>query len=1251
MSQLVKKLTITALAVFMLLSMSAFAQNDSNLSLMAKADKASRPAKAAAAPAQHAATKSSQNWMTHRFEISFQGGGVAGGNLGQPQNGRCISAATNGADGCDANLLLSHNVTGTVGLYPEAMSGLRNFQRFGSVRPGNGGVLGLRLGFNVTPKWQLEFVYNHATTGTSFTNLNVANSALISYQSHGFPGDGPHNETFINGFDGTPHGDQNMYLFNLNRTFNQGGRVVPYLGAGVGAESWYAGPKFNLLSVNGSPSTAQFSKFSGSATGFAWDVAAGAKVYLTPNFGVRGDVMNVMSYPEFTNISRSTEIGGDVFGTPGLQVPISANFKQSGRFNQTLFTGGVFWAFGGGWNNPPSGAGNFASDDFWDHWELSFNFGGVHGIRNGHNASTCTPNVSGGCDFTATLAHGFLNGGVEPGLIEPSFNHFMTSGTLNPGDGWTSGLRLSYALTPKWELALTWNVTGGSTSLSNKAELDSAQQAMNAGSVGIDPNRTWDYLNGRDGTARGNQSMYLFNVNRTFHVSRRFVPYFGAGLGWEAWNNNPAVHVRTSTPDSNLPNVADFTRNTKNQMAFALDFAGGGKFYLSRRFGVRFDVMDVYSFTDFRTDFASFDTSGQYGTPGAIVPLSGRLKQDNHLQQIVSTAGIFYSFGQGGTWQHSDPNAPGTGAHAGRFELSFQVGGIVAGNLGEREHLNCASITSDGRDGCDINQSLKIDSGNADGIYPGALGGLRTFLRNGGVTPGNGGGLYGFRLGFNLSPAWQLEFVWNHSQTQTSFTDDSSVAGELGSFQAASRCGGSCNVGKRGSFVGEDDGSPRGDQNMWLVNLNRNFNVAGRVVPYVGAGYRRRILVRDSQIQPADTAPEPGVDEAAITKYSRGDTGFAFDLQTGVKVYMTNSFGLRADFTDVMSFPNFSQTVQTDDISGFLGTPGALVPISGRLSQDARLNQAIFSAGVFWTLGGRMDAKGYAQPQGDRDSKDDRWELSFNYGGVHGATWGPAATSCSEVVTGSCDPGSILSHNAGTSPIPGHVLATMPDFLANGGIKPGDGWTSGMQIGFNLNPDWQLSFIYNHLGTGSRFVNKALLEESQASFFTGCDCNTPRGFDFLNGFNGDAKGNQNQYLVNLNRNFRSNKRLVPYVGAGLGAESWFNNPHAVAVVVTSQGGVSGGAPGVTVFAKQFPGATGFAFDVAGGLKYYVGRHWGIRADMLNVTSFQEFTGRSLTIDASGTLGTPGAITQVSTRLKQSTRFNQTSGTGGIFLTF
>src|SRR6476469_7581055 len=131
MSHLVKKLTVIAIAMFVLLSMSAFAQSDSNISLIAKADKASKPGKPMAAAPQHTAAKSSQNWMTHRFEISLQGGGVIGGNMGRTSVGSCKSAANLGGgftDGCDPNQNL--DIENDDGIYEQNISGIRAFQRF-----------------------------------------------------------------------------------------------------------------------------------------------------------------------------------------------------------------------------------------------------------------------------------------------------------------------------------------------------------------------------------------------------------------------------------------------------------------------------------------------------------------------------------------------------------------------------------------------------------------------------------------------------------------------------------------------------------------------------------------------------------------------------------------------------------------------------------------------------------------------------------------------------------------------------------------------------------------------------------------------------------------------------------------------------------------------------------------------------------------------------------------------------------------
>src|SRR3954462_9377224 len=296
MSHLVKKLTAIAIAMFVLLSMSAFAQNTVNPKLIASAGKDSKPAKAAAAP-QHSAA-SSQNWMTHRFEISFQAGGVVGGSLGQADLGACKSSAIGtpaASDGCNPNQWL-HSVDNMGGVYTGNTSGVRYFQRYGGIQPGNGGLWGTRLGWSVSPRWQIEFIFNHARTATSFTNESMARDQLAQITDIGFDGD--HRLQINNGWDGRPKGEQNMYLVNINRTFNAGHRIVPYIGAGLGAVHWYDGPALDFISSRSDDANFfQVAKHSQSDTGFAWDLAAGAKFYMTEHFGVRGEVMNVMSFP------------------------------------------------------------------------------------------------------------------------------------------------------------------------------------------------------------------------------------------------------------------------------------------------------------------------------------------------------------------------------------------------------------------------------------------------------------------------------------------------------------------------------------------------------------------------------------------------------------------------------------------------------------------------------------------------------------------------------------------------------------------------------------------------------------------------------------------------------------------------------------------------------------------------------------------------------------------------------------------
>src|SRR5262249_43058199 len=148
------------------------------------------------------------SYMTHRFEISFQGGGVIGGNMGEPDFGRCASAtvAAGFSDGCNPNQDL--NSANNDGLYESNITGIRTFQRSGGVQPGNGGLWGLRLGFNVNPRWQLEFIYNHAYGASSFTNGNIAADSVALLNGGFMSGGSPdHRGAFLDHAYGTPRGE------------------------------------------------------------------------------------------------------------------------------------------------------------------------------------------------------------------------------------------------------------------------------------------------------------------------------------------------------------------------------------------------------------------------------------------------------------------------------------------------------------------------------------------------------------------------------------------------------------------------------------------------------------------------------------------------------------------------------------------------------------------------------------------------------------------------------------------------------------------------------------------------------------------------------------------------------------------------------------------------------------------------------------------------------------------------------------
>lgn len=644
---------VTVLAL--MLGSLAFAQTESTTAALTSAS-AEAPVAAPAFNAIPAAPKpqgggSAGSFEARRFEFSIQFGGSVAGHLGELDLGNCVGfTVVVAADACDPNQSLNHE--GLVpGIYPGRLGGIRAFQRYGGVAPTNGGFGGVRFGINFSPNWQVEAIYNYANNNLEFTNKRMLDSAINSFNGAGF-GANPRMASFIDGQEGQAAGSQHMFLININRQWHTGGRVVPYVGGGAGMVHWGEGPAMVLESVTGSgccpgpgfPEIARMTKTTDSSTGFAWDLAAGAKVYITNSVGFRFDFMQVFSYPNITHTFESIDTNDFQGNGAGALYPLSGTVEQNGRFSQSMFSGGIFWAFGGGLGTSGSApAGD--RDSMNDRWEFSVNFGGVRGSTFGDNNPdvTCTEAVAFGCDTTVPVDNGNGNG-VYENRLATSLQGFMATGGVKPGNGWTVGFDLGFNFTPNWQFQFIFNYLGSGTQFTNSDTLQDAVSTFYSGNQDEDP-RDLTYSNGNEGTPRGNQQQFLFNVNYNFQPNRRIVPYIGVGAGAVRWMDGPAVELHQDITGGQNQ-IADFSKFSGDSTGFALDFVGGVKFYVSRHFGFRAEVMDVISWTQFDHVFTSIDTNGDFtGTPGTVVPMSGVLSQDRKaFNQLQGSGGIFWTF-------------------------------------------------------------------------------------------------------------------------------------------------------------------------------------------------------------------------------------------------------------------------------------------------------------------------------------------------------------------------------------------------------------------------------------------------------------------------------------------------------------------------------------------------------------------------------------------------------------------------------
>jgi opacity protein-like surface antigen len=301
---------------------------------------------------------------------------------------------------------------------------------------------------------------------------------------------------------------------------------------------------------------------------------------------------------------------------------------------------------------------------------------------------------------------------------------------------------------------------------------------------------------------------------------------------------------------------------------------------------------------------------------------------------------------------------------SGRFELGVNFGGSVGYSFGNSS-VHCAETVAGS---CDPNGTFVDKSGT--GLLSSAFTpGITQFFQHSGFNPGSGPSA-GARLGFLLNPSWEIEFQFNHVNAPVSFQNLGLAQQAVSDFCDPSKFTNCFDEGPGGQRTANfrQDGGARGSQNQYFGNIIYNFNRDKRFVPYVGAGlgavhYYNLPSLDISNAKDRGCEGDTVTCSVELTKSAGAETAFATDLLFGAKYHVTQHFGVRAEFQNVISFTGFRQTFRSIDNNDFCnpangngtvcaGLPatgvGGLLAPSGVTKQDQIWNHAQFTGGVFW---------------------------------------------------------------------------------------------------------------------------------------------------------------------------------------------------------------------------------------------------------------------------------------------------------------
>jgi outer membrane protein W len=588
-----------------------------------------------------------------KWEIGVYTGWSWNSSFGRDET-ECIPAIT---DGCSLDpQVITHRGNG---IYPTTMGNLlAGYQTIGGVRPRDGWIWGIRVGYDVNPRWQLEFSYDYGTSRQQFTNQDLALGAFIQWCATFGVGCGPTANAFggpreFAFFDpGKAQGLTQTYLFGVNYHLSEDTKWVPYLGAGLGWERWYNGPNaFFLITAGGGCCTdvAGASKTSDTSTAFAIYGAAGFKYHINRHWGLRFEARDIISFPRFDHQALAVDLNGGFSGTPGSLAPGgTATIRQRDTFNQLQWTAGLFYRWGGGSGSTRSASAPYSPDperdrNTEDRWEIGLFTGWSWGRTFGSADDTsCSPGVTNGCSVDPeVITHD--GGGIYPTFVGVPLALFQTGGGVEPREGWLYGVRAGYDLNPRWQLEFSYDYNNTNVEFSN---LDQAIvgliQWCTIFGQGCFTGRQPVVIN--PGNNSGDVQTFLFNVNYHLREEHRWVPYIGAGLGWQFWYNGPIAAVALEQQPNQGPFITFHAKQADDSNAFALNAVAGLKYHINRSWGLRFEVRDIISFVSFDHPFVSIDdVSGNFtGTPSGLAAPTGTVRQSSTFNMLQWTGGLFF---------------------------------------------------------------------------------------------------------------------------------------------------------------------------------------------------------------------------------------------------------------------------------------------------------------------------------------------------------------------------------------------------------------------------------------------------------------------------------------------------------------------------------------------------------------------------------------------------------------------------------